>query len=342
MDLFNLPLRSRGGYVPPPSSHRRHVNIGMEIPFHDPLRRRRGMLEFPEPFVGGSLPRRDRHRVMGPRTDPSPEMGDPCLGLAAERRKPSLATPAYDEYSFYFPDQGPDCHTSRPKYQGHAPSLQTRLPIPPQRHTYRHAHFGRGCSPHHHCGCGGGSNYSSEDKFSFKTKDICVRGKAYKVRSSYLAEAPKFETDLIKYLDKKIEEVVPQRVVRMLVDFINYDDYNHEGGLLDEAKLNILATNVGAKSVIDFSLDFLKQNIDCDVQAEDLCDIVTTVMMSDGVGDGLKEWLKKYLTPGQRLERLFYHESYAELMLDHPEVETKLEILLGVRRKEDDGKYKAM
>lgn len=340
MDLFNLPLRARGSYVSPLTSHRRHINIGTEIPLHDPLHRRRRMPEFPEQFLGGSLPRRDRHRVTGP----PPEMVEPCLSLTAERRKPSHATASYDEYSFCFPDQSPECLISRPKYRSHPPSLQTWTPIPPpQRRPYRRSHYGRGCSPHHHCGCGGRSSHTnSEDKFSFKTKDICVRGKAYKVRSSYLAEAPKFESDLIKYLDKKTEEVVPQRVVRMLVDFINYDDYDHEGGLLDEAKLNILASNVNAKSVIDFSLDFLKHNIDFDVQAEDLCDIVTTVMMSDGVSDGLKEWLKKYLTPAQRLERLFYNEAYAELMLDHPEVETKLEILLGVRRKEEEGKYKAM
>jgi len=165
------------------------------------------------------------------------------------------------------------------------------------------------------------ANSSSKEEFDFKTKDITIRGKARPIRASYLAEASKFEADLTKYLEKKKEDAVPDRVIDMLFSYINRESYTNTN-LFDEVTLNILAHNVGAKSVVAYSLDRLKK-YDGDVGLQELTYIIASIVMSGKVDSGLKEWLKKYLKNDDRVNHLFYSGPWRSILLDRPEMHTE-------------------
>jgi hypothetical protein len=111
-------------------------------------------------------------------------------------------------------------------------------------------HQQNSCCSYDSCGC--------DRQPSYNTRDVIIRGKSRKIRASYLMEAGKFEADVVKYMDKKPEDVVPDRVIEMLVDYINHEGYTCRD-LLDEVTLNILASNTGSKSAGDCSLGHVKK-----------------------------------------------------------------------------------
>jgi hypothetical protein len=156
------------------------------------------------------------------------------------------------------------------------------------------------------------------------------------VRASYLTEAPKFEADLLKYLEKKKDDIVPDHVIDMLISFINTEDYSNNSPL-DEVTLNILASNVGAKSAVDFSLGRLKR-VTNELRTQELTSIVGTVVMSSKVDKGLKEWLKKLLMNVDTHYRLTNNHYWQSLIMNRPEVETEMMRLTGqLPEAEDEG-----
>jgi hypothetical protein len=202
-----------------------------------------------------------------------------------------------------------------------------------RRYHEDQGHHGHGCACRR--SCGEGSNSNSKQDFDFKTKDVTIRGKARAVRASYLAEAGKFEGDFVKFMEKKKEEDVPDRVVDMLVSYINRETYTNDN-VLDEVTLNIVASNVGAKSAGDYSLGRLKK-CNWDIHPVELCHIVKLVTQSSKVDDGLTNWLKKYLETDERYWYLEVSEPYRRLQETRPEVVADIQRMLGLRRDANDG-----
>jgi len=206
--------------------------------------------------------------------------------------------------------------------------------------------LGRG----HHCerdsifnrterGCGGKSESKTrKERYDFKTKDITVRGKSYSVRASFLAESSKFESDIVKFVDKKTEDNVPSHVVQMLIDFINAEQCSGTT-ILEYVQLNILASSLGAKSAIEYSLTELQKGISDDylMRPKELTNICVAVLMSSRVDSGLESWLKKFLQHDHRAERLSVTIDFQNILDDHPELYTKLGELLERKKKADDG-----
>jgi hypothetical protein len=189
--------------------------------------------------------------------------------------------------------------------------------------------------------CGEGLNSNNKSNFDFKTKDVTVRGKARAVRASYLLEATKFESELTKYMEKKKEDQVPDRVVDMLISFINREEYSNND-ILDEVKLNILASNVGAKSTVEYSLARLKK-IDildgCRQDGHILCGVLTLITQSGKVDDGLRKWLEDCLTANKChvYSLLLKNYHYIELEYDRPEVVAEVQRIVGERKTGNDG-----
>lgn len=179
---------------------------------------------------------------------------------------------------------------------------------------------------------------AKKEKYDFKTKDITVRGVSYSVRKSFLAESSKFEADFIKFVDKKTEDNVPSTVVQMLIDFINEEECSGST-LLEWVQLNILASSLGAKSAIEYSLNELKKGTSdsYSVRARELTNICVAVLMSSRVDSGLEGWLKKFLQHDQRAEQLVNTHDFQDILEDHPELYTKVIELLDKKKKADDG-----
>jgi len=197
----------------------------------------------------------------------------------------------------------------------------------------------------HGCGCRRScdltSNSNTKSNFDFKTKDVTVRGKARAVRESYLTEASKFESDLTKYMEKKKEEDVPDRVVDMLISFINREEYSNSD-IVDEVTLNILASNVGAKSTVNHSLSRLKK-IDIRQASNNnayvICQVLGLITQSGKVDDGLRKWLENSLTANRfsLYNDLFETAQYREMAYEHPEVVAEVERMVGERKVTNDG-----
>jgi len=175
------------------------------------------------------------------------------------------------------------------------------------------------------------------------TKDIVVRGTTYKIRKSFLSDSSKFEGDIVKLLDKKSEEALPNNVIQMLVDFINTEKSDSRT-LLDLVTLNILASNLGVKSAVEYSLNQLKRwEVDYRINAGELTEICLAVMESNKVDDKLVEWLKKYLKYDQRWHTLGRSTAFHEVCDRRPELVLHLEHLLGLREKdENEGEYRIL
>ena len=195
---------------------------------------------------------------------------------------------------------------------------------------------GHRCARDYTCNCTS-SKFESRGKktYDFKTKDITVRGKSYAVRKSFLADSNKFEADLIKYVDKKKEEQLPSNVVGMLIQFINEEDCSYKT-VLDLVLLNVLASSLGCKSVVEHSLRDLKK-IDHDnrVAGDELTNICVAVMLSGKVDSGLEEWLKKFLRSDGKAEYLHRSYHYRAVLESHPQLNVKLLELLGEKPKQD-------
>ncbi len=206
-----------------------------------------------------------------------------------------------------------------------------------RRHACNDYPFSHHHDDHHACESSSGSHSCSHRRsFDYKTRDVTIRGKAFAVRASYLLEQGKFEKELVSFMDKKTEEEVPDRVVDMLISFINCEAYENKDPL-DEVTLNVLASNVGAKSVVEFSQGRMK-DLERRVNEDNLVDIVCTIMRSSNVNDSMKKWLEKYLRKGDGWMFLNDLKDFNRVIRDHPEVMVELEVMLGLRGKpQDDG-----
>lgn len=177
-------------------------------------------------------------------------------------------------------------------------------------------------------------NTNKKSDFDFKAKDVTVRGKARSVRCAYLLDASKFEADLVKYMDKKKEDDVPDKVVDMLISWINRERYDNKDSF-DEVTLNIVASNVGCKSLLEHSLGRLKGMQD-DIDKNEWVRIIGTVYLSSKVDDGLKKWLIKYLKEDRRYECLGHVPQFAKMCKERPEILAELERGLGLVPEPDD------
>ncbi|KAK6584846.1 hypothetical protein PZA11_003070 [Diplocarpon coronariae] len=193
----------------------------------------------------------------------------------------------------------------------------------------------------------GRDNRNSEQELDFKTKDVTVRGKARAVRATYLIEAPKFESDLVKYMEKKKEDDVPERVVDMLISWINREQYPNED-LFDEVTLHILASNVGCKSIQEQSLKKLK-GMEENLDPAELFRIVGTVYLSSKVDKDLKGWLVKLLRKGygpaqipmwRCLEEC--DDRYMTMMIQRPEIKAEVYRALGFWSEPNDEGFRTL
>lgn len=177
------------------------------------------------------------------------------------------------------------------------------------------------------------------EKLSFATKDILIRNRARVIRASYLHENAKFEGDLSKYLEKKDTRQVPDKVVDLLLGFINTESYNNDD-LVDEVTLNILATSVGARSVVDHSLSRLKNIKAKDVATADMAKIAAMVLMCSKADKGLTAWLKKTMEADERalFMKMWSTREYRDIVSERPEVDIALRRLMEViGAPKDDG-----
>ncbi len=180
--------------------------------------------------------------------------------------------------------------------------------------------------------CEGNSNKKRD--YDFKLKDVTVRGKARAVRASFLIEAPKFEADLVKYMDKKKEDDVPEEVVDMLISWINTENYKNSNPF-DEVTLHILASNVGCKSVLEQSIARLK-TMQSSLVPDELVKIIGTIFLSSRVDGGLKKWLVKLLKERNLWKGLYTITKFNAMVMERPEVEAELVRELGVISQPDD------
>jgi len=299
------------------------------------------------PLYGRRSPGLAGYRIPGP-------------GLGSLGRNASVLAfrnpPLYGQYPRgSFPILPPYYNTGRlPPYPGYG-SLSLLPPAPPpRRYTNYHCNcadcesrrvHGSTCTREHCCeraNCGLSSISSRKSKkFDFVTKGISVRGESFQIRKSYLTENSKFEGDLTKYLEKKSVEAIPKNVVEDLVEFINTEECR--GTAVDDlVALSILASNVGAKSVVDASLARIKEvtstrTVDCRM----LANICVTIVKSSKVDSGLKSWLKTYLTTVVQWADFFQSYPFLDVIYDCPDVQMELEILLGVRSNKED-KYRIL
>jgi len=176
----------------------------------------------------------------------------------------------------------------------------------------------------------------------FKTKDITIRGTTYSVRKSFLDDNGKFEKDIQAYTDKKNEKTIPNEVIRYLVCIVN-DVPISPSSILDLITLNILASNVGVKSAVKSSQDYIDRYTSDDgngryigLGGNELVEICASIFLSSRVDDGLTEWLKGYLKRNGAAQKMASASGFRSLERDHPEVIVSLETLLGMREKPDD------
>ncbi|KAK6611724.1 hypothetical protein H4I95_02520 [Botrytis cinerea] len=108
-------------------------------------------------------------------------------------------------------------------------------------------------------GGGGGSGGSNKKEYGFPTKDIVIRGKTYSCRKSFLADQGKFEDSLVKMMEKKKEDEIPNTVLDSLFSCINEEKVLSSASAHDLVTLNVLSSSLGIKSVMEKSLAQLKK-----------------------------------------------------------------------------------
>lgn len=180
--------------------------------------------------------------------------------------------------------------------------------------------------------------------YQHQTKDILVRNNARVIRASYLTESPKFEADLSKYLDKKNKDDVPDHVVDLLLDFINLDNYENNDPV-DEVTLNILATNVGAKSVVERSLERIKAQLKDlhSLNVAEAAKITAMILLTTKVDKGLSSWLEKVMKKDIRLtDELYCSKDFMKLVEGRPELELEFMRLVGSLPEANDEGYRAL
>lgn len=192
------------------------------------------------------------------------------------------------------------------------------------------------------CDCRNKFHVTNPKQLGFKTKDITIRNNARAVRASYLAEAPKFEADLLKYLAGKKEDAVPDRVIDMLVSFINTESY-YNPSLLDEVTLNILAFNAGAKSAVEYSLGRLKRGTE-DESPKEAVSVVGSIMLTSKLDSGLKSWLRAWLKEDNNLRyrRLSSCHEWRTLGDQRPELYVDTARLMGIIPEADNVGFRSL
>ncbi len=173
-----------------------------------------------------------------------------------------------------------------------------------------------------------------------------VRGKGLAVRSSYLVENVKFEDGLCKYMEKKSQEEVPDKCVEMVISFINRETYKNSC-LTDEVIVNVIASNAGAKSAQEYSLDRLKKWDLERVGQKEVGELIALVMCSGKVEDGLRQWLVGFLGKQgsmglNRYERFLDTWEGQRLEYLHPNAMNAVEDMLGWRQKGVVEKYRIL
>jgi hypothetical protein len=278
---------------------------------------------------------------------------DPRMAAAPIRRMQLQATtPYYDDYDF-------DPLDTSLAYMGGKTRAMT---LPPHMHmSYdpvypMHPHCA--CGSHHGIGCSGSSKSKDsssnsskgekDEKLDFKTKDLFIRSKLYSVRASYLAEAPKFEAELTKLMDKKKEDIIPSRILTLLLNYINKEDYTNDN-VLDEVTLHVVCTTVNCRSAAEFALERLKRYTKegNEIGSKEMVQIVVMVLMSEKVDNGLKEWLKNHFKGAgneklgaMRQLALAGCKDWLKVVDQKPEVENRLMVLLDFRVKDDEAGYR--
>lgn len=149
----------------------------------------------------------------------------------------------------------------------------------------------------------------------------------------------------MKYVDKKDKDSVPDKVIDLLITFINVDFYDNDD-IVDEVTLCILATNVGAKSVVDRALErlgMLKGGVR-DIAPLEAGRVAAMIVMSGKVDKGLTEWLKKVL---EKDDLALAHEMYRcreweGVIRERPEVDIEVRRLLGLVDGPKEGIYRSL
>jgi hypothetical protein len=135
-------------------------------------------------------------------------------------------------------------------------------------------------------------------------------------------------------MDKKKDDQVPDRVVGMLIAYINGEDYENDDPL-DEVTLNILASNVGCKSAGEHSLGRLKKS---KLTPEVFAELSGPIFLSTKVDEGLKSWFDKCTKEEGMLRAIVNQPIFQLTDRTHPEVSVEIEKRRGIRQKdEDDG-----
>jgi hypothetical protein len=221
-----------------------------------------------------------------------------------------------------------------PLHHGHNYALGTYSPFSHRTAAFHIQPGGYWDDRHHQCHCRYGEDDRSENcqkgrNPTFDCKDIAIRGVAQPVRLSFLADQPKFEADIVKYMEKKSKEDVPDRVVDMLISFINREHYYNKN-VLDEVTLCILASNLGVKSVVDNAVSNLQKMEDYIRTSKELCQIIACILLSSKVDAKLTGWLKKFLLQNQLFVEDM-HRSTAEwhnLIEYHPELLREVQVMM--------------
>ncbi|PQE33604.1 hypothetical protein CJF32_00003470 [Rutstroemia sp. NJR-2017a WRK4] len=303
---------------------------------------------------GGRGPRHPYNEMLGQRGPPTQDANtllahfrrahyppeydpDPLYHDSLHRHRSNVITvpsPHHDDYKCHCSDCDPI----------HRASLPSRCHHETRQHEHHHC-----CSKSSGSGSGDSSsnnkdksNSSSSSKYSFPTKDIVIRGKTYACRKSFLADQPKFEDTLVKTTSAKKEDLIPTSVIESLFACIN-EERCPATNPHDLVTLNILASGLGIKSVVEKSLAQLKKSVaDTIIQGAMLTQIVVTVMMSSKVDEGVKEWLKMYVKGWGLLEELEGWPDYRRAVDAHPEIHTGLYELLGFRKPVGDEGYRIL
>ncbi|EPE33014.1 hypothetical protein GLAREA_06026 [Glarea lozoyensis ATCC 20868] len=305
----------------------------------------------PPNYLGGmgGLPMHPRRRdpYMAANLPPHHHGGlDPRIAAGPLRRMPlQQRTP-------YYYDEDLDPLDPSLAYMGKprsVPHPHMHMPYDPY-HAY---HPPCSCGSHHSNSCSSSklsSSSSSSSKSDLKTKDLFIRSKIYSVRASYLAESPKFEAELTKLMDKKKEDQIPSRIISLLINYINKESYSNDN-VLDEVTLHVVCTTVNCKSAAEYALERLKRftKEGHEIPVEELCQICVAIFCSEKVEEKLKEWLKTHMKGagnealGRRRQALLGGcKKWVELMDKKPEVGTRLEVLLDLRVKDDEGGYRIL
>ncbi|TAQ90633.1 hypothetical protein B7494_g1041 [Chlorociboria aeruginascens] len=200
------------------------------------------------------------------------------------------------------------------------------------RHQGRHRHLDQ--NRHGSCPCGDSAcaahfqwrsipnNKSLPD---LETKDVVIRGVSYRMRKTFLTESAKFESDLVKYMEKKKEEQIPTSVIHLLIDFINMEGTD-PASMIDLVTLHTLASNLGSKSVMEYALSQIKKMEGSRLDDKELAEILLSILMSPKADDSLKEWLKKYLAKDDMAvaNRIHMTSIWRKMVDENPELEDRL------------------